>query len=115
MPNAVVMEQKMANIKSPSQLIFIQECLVQISYCALRPAYASDFGGSAGSYTYWHDNLSIGKELYSSTHIQGGNFVFCDGHAEFRKRMNLRSGDFGLSPATDTQSAQSNISYSPSF
>ena len=65
--------------------------------------------------TYWHDNLSIGKELYANTHIQGGNFTFCDGHAEFRKKTNLRSGDFGLNPANDTQSAQSNISYQPSF
>src|SRR6266576_5300195 len=115
MPNAVVMEKNLSAFKSPSQLIFIQECLVQISFCALRPAYGPDFGGPAGTYTYWHDNLSTGKELYSSTHIQGGNFVFCDDHAEFRKRTNLRSGDFGLSPASDTQSAQSNTSYSPSF
>ena len=54
----------MANIKRPSQLIFIQECLVQISFCALRPAFAPDFGGAAGTFTYWHDNLTIGKELY---------------------------------------------------
>jgi len=115
MPNAVVMEQKMSNFKHPSQLIFIQECLVQISYCALRPAFAPDFGGPTGTFTYWHDNLTIGKELYSNTHIQGGNFTFCDGHAEFRKNANLRSGDFGLNPATDTQKSQSNNSYQPSF
>ena len=115
MPNAVVMEQKMASIKSPSRLIFIQESTVQISFCALRPAAAPDFGGTPGTYTYWHDNLSTGTELYSSTHFQGGNLLFCDGHVEFRQRTKLRSGDFGLSPASDTQNAQSNIPYSPSF
>jgi prepilin-type N-terminal cleavage/methylation domain-containing protein/prepilin-type processing-associated H-X9-DG protein len=115
MPNAVVMEQKLTNIKSPSRLIFLQESLVQISFCAQRPADAADFGGTSGTYTYWHDNLSIGKELYSTTHFESGNLVFCDGHVEFRKRTLLRSGDFGLNPANDTQSAQSNIPYTPSF
>jgi prepilin-type N-terminal cleavage/methylation domain-containing protein/prepilin-type processing-associated H-X9-DG protein len=115
MPNAVVMEKAMANIKNPSALIFIQESSVQIAFCALRPGDATDFGGAAGTYTYWHDNLSTGKELYSTTHFQGGNFVFCDGHAEFRQRTKLRSGDFGLNPANDSQSALSNFSYHPAF
>jgi prepilin-type N-terminal cleavage/methylation domain-containing protein/prepilin-type processing-associated H-X9-DG protein len=115
MPNAVLMEQKMSSVKNPSQLIFIQESMVQIAFCALRPGDAADFGGTAGTYSYWHDNLSTGKELYSTTHFQGGNFVFCDGHAEFRQRTKLRSGDFGLTPTNDTQNAQSNISYYPAF
>src|SRR6266498_1240507 len=42
MPNAAVMERSMSTFKSPSRLIFIQECLVQISFCALRPAYGPD-------------------------------------------------------------------------
>jgi prepilin-type N-terminal cleavage/methylation domain-containing protein/prepilin-type processing-associated H-X9-DG protein len=115
MPNAVVMEKNLSATRAPGQLIFIQECLVRISFCPLRPAYASDFGGPAGTYTYWHDNLTVGKGLYSSTHFQGGNLLFCDGHAEFRQRMKLRNGDFGLSPATDTQSKQANDIYTPAF
>lgn len=115
MPNAVVMEKKLSSIKRPSQLIFIQESTVQISFCALRPAYGPEFGGPPGSYTYWHDNLSIGKELYSSNHFQGGNLLFCDGHAEFRKAARLRSGDFGLVPATHAQTNQSNLPYTASF
>ena len=115
MPNAVVMERSMSAFKSPSQLIFIQECLVKISFCALRPAHAADFGGPPGTYTYWHDNLTVGKELYSSTHFQGGNFLFCDGHAEFRQRMKLRSGDFGLNPPNDNQTKQAHDIYTPAF
>lgn len=115
MPNAVVMEKTMAAIRNPSALIFIQECLVQISYCALRPADGATFGGAVGTYTFWHDNLSTGTELYSSTHFQGGNLLFCDGHSEFRKRMNLRSQDFGLNPPNDTQKTQSNNPYTASF
>jgi prepilin-type processing-associated H-X9-DG protein len=115
MPNAVVMEKTMAAIKNPSALIFIQECLVQISYCALRPADGPTFGTPAGTYTFWHDNLSTGTELYSSTHFQGGNLLFCDGHVEFWKRMKLRSQDFGLNPGEHTQNTQSNVPYTASF
>ena len=112
MPNAVVMEKSLTAIKNPSELVFIQESSVLISYCALRPG---DFGGPAGTYTYWHDNLSTGVELYSATHFQGGNLLFCDGHAEFRKRVNLRSKDFGLNPPDDTQSTLSNVPYTTAF
>jgi prepilin-type N-terminal cleavage/methylation domain-containing protein/prepilin-type processing-associated H-X9-DG protein len=115
MPNAVVMEKTMGAIKAPSALVFIQECLVRISYCALRPADGATFGGPAGSFTYWHDNLSVGTELYSSTHFEGGNLLFCDGHAEFRKRLRLRSQDFGLNPGEDTQKTRSNVPYTASF
>ena len=117
MPNAVVMEKSLSSFKSPSQLIFIQECLVKIAFCALRPANAAEFGVPPGFYTYWHDNITVGKELYSSTHFQGqgGNFIFCDGHAEYRRRMKLRSGDFGLSPADDNQTKQANDVYTVAF
>jgi prepilin-type N-terminal cleavage/methylation domain-containing protein/prepilin-type processing-associated H-X9-DG protein len=115
MPNAVVMEKKMSSLRSPSLLVFMQECFVQICFCALRPADASDFGGTEGSYTYWHDDLTIGTELYSVVHSKGGNLLFCDGHVEYRLGTKLRSGDFGLSPGTDTQSAPSNSSYTPSL
>ena len=115
MPNAVVMEKPLSVAKSPSELIVIQESSVLISYCALRPGDAVDFGGSPGTYSYWHDNLSTGTELYSALHSQGGNLIFCDGHVEYRQRIKLRSGDFGLSPSNDTQKTQSNNSYTASF
>jgi len=115
MPNAVVMERKLSVVTKPSEVVFIQESSVQISYCALRPAFGSEFGGPRDSYTYWHDNLSVGVELYSSIHFQGGNLLFCDGHVEFRKRSKLRSGDFGLTPANDPQTTQANIPYKAAF
>ncbi len=114
-PNAVIMERKLTAIKNPSQLIVIQESSVQISFSALRPAFGPEFGGPPNSYTYWHDNLSVGKELYSVVHFQGGNFIFADGHVEFRKGTKLRSGDFGLNPSNHTQTTQSNLPYTASF
>ncbi|MEO6036701.1 MAG: prepilin-type N-terminal cleavage/methylation domain-containing protein [Verrucomicrobiota bacterium] len=115
MPNAVVMEKKMSSIRNPSQLIFSQESSVQISFCALRPATGPQFGTSPGTFTYWHDNLSVAKELYSTNHFKGGDLLFCDGHAEFRKAAKLLSKDFGLNPSNHTQTAQSNLPYTAAF
>jgi prepilin-type processing-associated H-X9-DG protein len=112
MPNSVVMERTLSDTRSPSQVIFIQECLVKIAYCALRPM---TFPSEKGTYYFWHDNFSVGKELYSSTHFEGGNFVYCDGHADFRQRLKLRSGDFGLTPAEDTQNSTSTNPYKSAF
>src|SRR5205809_7195827 len=45
--------------------------------------------------------------------LSGGNFLFCDGHAEFRQRMKVRSGDFGLNTAGDTQPNQATDMHTP--
>jgi prepilin-type processing-associated H-X9-DG protein len=38
------------------------------------------------------------REHLSNVHSEGGNLIFADGHAEYRKYYDLRSGDFGLAP-----------------
>jgi prepilin-type processing-associated H-X9-DG protein len=37
-------------------------------------------------------------EQYNSSHFEGGNLLFADGHAKFRKFRTIRSGEFGLVP-----------------
>ncbi|MDB6122891.1 MAG: hypothetical protein JWQ71_1884 [Pedosphaera sp.] len=116
--NAVIMERKLSDIRNPSALIFIQESTIQISYCALRPGDFSSFGiGAPGQYTYWHfyDDVVKKHETYSISHAEGGNLILSDGHVEYRKAGKLRSGDFGLSPDTDDNTAPSNKLYAPLF
>jgi prepilin-type N-terminal cleavage/methylation domain-containing protein/prepilin-type processing-associated H-X9-DG protein len=47
-----------------------------------------------------HDSFvsSFDRENLSNVHEEGGNLVFVDGHAEYKKYRKLRSGDFGLTP-----------------
>jgi prepilin-type processing-associated H-X9-DG protein len=53
-------------------------------------------------YSYWHSFYPTdGREQYSNLHDGGGELLFADGHVAFRKGKDLRSGDFGLLPATD--------------
>ena len=96
LPNAVFMERTLDSVPNPSGLIFCQETIRLVSFTALRPAYGADFGLCSGQYTLWHVNLKPGLDWYSSLHNQGGNHLFVDGHAEYRKAKTLRAGDFGL-------------------
>jgi prepilin-type N-terminal cleavage/methylation domain-containing protein/prepilin-type processing-associated H-X9-DG protein len=116
LPSAVPMELGVSSLPKPSDLIFIQETIRLVSYTALRPAVAMDFGGPQGEYTAWHDNITpsagvrAGGENYSALHSKGGNLLMADGHAEYRKAAALRAWHFGLSngssgKADDTQAA----------
>ncbi|HYV28306.1 MAG TPA: DUF1559 domain-containing protein [Candidatus Eisenbacteria bacterium] len=120
LPNAVVMELRLAQISNPSETIFIQETIRLVSYTALRPAVGADFGLCPGQYTFWHVNLQPGLDWYSMVHSRGGNFAFTDGHAEFRKAAALRAKHFGLADgatgkAEDTQRASDVACYKSAF
>ncbi|HIG29452.1 MAG TPA: DUF1559 domain-containing protein [Verrucomicrobiales bacterium] len=118
LPNAVVMNKSSSDFPSPAKLIFSQETIRLVSYTALRPAVASDFGlCRRGGYTYWHvSNPNTGIDWYSTVHKLGGNFVFTDGHAEYLKASSLRAFQFGLEDGSsgkrnDDQSASSTACY----
>lgn len=120
LPNAVAMELSLSRLPKTSEIILIQETIRLVSYTALRPAVGADFGICPGEYTFWHVNRSPGIDWYSMVHSRGGNFVFADGHAEFRKASTLRAKHFGLSngssgKAEDDQTATSEACYQCTF
>jgi len=121
LPNAVLMELPATRVTNPSQVIAIQESSWLVSFTALRPAVATDFGlGAAGDFTYWHDGSSVQRELYSNLHNNGANHAFVDGHAEYRRAPDLRAWHFGLAngaggKAEDTQKASSTALYKSAF
>ncbi len=102
--NGVVMGRELREVLQPAAIVFLQETYNRVHVAGLRP-WKLDPGAdpAEAEYTWWHDNISRTHELYSALHDKGGNLLFCDGHAEYRKGATLRSGDFGLSPETDTQ------------
>jgi len=118
LPNAVLMERSSAHFSNPSDTIIIQETVRLVSYTALRPAVASDFGiCGPENFTFWHvSNPEKGFDDYSTVHQRGGNFAFADGHAEYRKADTLRAFHFGLEDGSsgrrdDDQSASSRACY----
>jgi len=96
-------------VTTPAETIFLQESVWTINYTALRPGVALDFGlGSASQYTDWRDSLSVNKELYGVTRLEGGNITMVDGHSEYRKAAALRARHLRLAngstgKADDTQ------------
>lgn len=106
--NGVILGKKLSVVRNPSRIIYLQELNERRSYCFLRPRLL------AGGYNLWHNN-SVVAETYTRLHDQGGNLLYGDGHADYRKGVSLRSGDFGLIPAEDTQASSISIVYSAEF
>ena len=116
MGNAVAMGRKLMAIPNPSEIVFVQETLWDINVCALRPWKLNPaVDNSKSDYTWWHDKQTYGFELYSVIHSRGGNLLFTDGHAQYRKAPSLRSREFGLTPGEDTQAALSTKTYRAEF
>jgi prepilin-type N-terminal cleavage/methylation domain-containing protein/prepilin-type processing-associated H-X9-DG protein len=91
--NGVVMGRSLAIIPNPADIIYLYEHTWRVNHAHLRPA-SLDKGKT---YQAWHYISPVG-EGYSNLHMEGGNLVFADGHAKYRKHRSLRSGEFGLVP-----------------
>jgi prepilin-type N-terminal cleavage/methylation domain-containing protein/prepilin-type processing-associated H-X9-DG protein len=113
--NGVVMGRSLAVVPNPADIIYLQEHTWRVSHAHLRPA-SLDKGRT---YQAWHYVSPVG-EGYSSLHMEGGNLVFVDGHAKYRKYRSLRSGEFGLDPdqlwsPTNELKPNGSSSYKPAF
>jgi prepilin-type processing-associated H-X9-DG protein len=103
MANAAVVDRKLAQVRNSSQVVFVQENRHRWNIAWLRPARVSPPGARPAVYSMWcwdnptarGDGKPWGQE-YSAIHDGGGNLLFADGHAEYRKTRDLRAGDFGL-------------------
>jgi prepilin-type N-terminal cleavage/methylation domain-containing protein/prepilin-type processing-associated H-X9-DG protein len=108
--NAVVLSVQgttLARIPNPADIIFCQENFFNWTIIWNRPAQVKL---NPPKFQWWHlvdcrpqfagpPTLPSGcAEQYNSRHFDGGNIVFVDGHAKFRKFRTVRSGDFGLVP-----------------
>ena len=97
-PSELVINKGMSKIKRPSRTAVIQENYVLMGQIWYEPE------GTGDEYTQWHtwtasdSNEWSGtpREHYNNLHEQGGNLIFCDGHAEHKLNRKTSSLDFGL-------------------
>jgi prepilin-type N-terminal cleavage/methylation domain-containing protein/prepilin-type processing-associated H-X9-DG protein len=107
--NAVVMGRTLAAMPAPADIVYLQELFDRRRVAYLRPR------PQGTQFDAWHYQRGGGLENYTTIHMEGGNLVFADGHAKWRRGASMRSGDFGLVPATDTWSAPQTKRYTAAF
>jgi len=109
--STVVLDRGVGKLRNPSRTVFIQEAWYLMNTSFDDPRRVGPAGSDA--YSYWHENTPSaqddwsgppGIEHYSSVHNEGGNLIFSDGHAEYRKYRRISSLDFGLVDANGNDS-----------
>ena len=97
-PNDVVLctskggPRKISQFTRTSQLVLLQEWFERFRGEVFRPYL------NAGYYYAWHYPYPGLTEVVDNNHFSGGNLLFIDGHVKWRGFLQLRSGDFGLTP-----------------
>lgn len=98
----VVLHRGMAKLRNPARTAMVQEHYALSASAWYEP---EPKGNSRNEYTQWHTWTASansewsgppGREHYSNLHEQGGNLIFSDSHAEYRKSAKVSSMDFGL-------------------
>ena len=111
--NTVPLGRTLAAVPRPAALILMQEAW-SLSHNlwnqpepndrsedvleGLRPTTYHEWHMWASSSTHESFISPFMRENLCNVHDEGGNLVFVDGHAEYKKYRKLRSSDFGLKP-----------------
>jgi prepilin-type processing-associated H-X9-DG protein/prepilin-type N-terminal cleavage/methylation domain-containing protein len=85
--------RKVTQIPNSSEVIAMQEDRFLWRVAILRPGGF----GTIDVYSRWHNKREDAPdEDYTNLHGGGGNLLFVDGHAEWRRYKDLKAKDFGL-------------------
>src|ERR1041385_8607578 len=111
--NTVPLGRPLTAIPKPAAIILMQEAW-SLSHNLWNQPEPNDRSEAAleglrpNTYHEWHMWASTGihesfitpylRENLCNAHNEGGNLIFVDGHAEYKKYLRLRSSDFGLLP-----------------
>lgn len=101
--NGIVMYRPLAAITAPAGTIFMHEGQDLNRYCSLRP-YPTDTS-TAGLQAYFSGNykgtyLNFNWSNYDNYHSNGGNLLFCDGHAKWSRKTAIQYAWFGAAVGT---------------
>jgi prepilin-type N-terminal cleavage/methylation domain-containing protein/prepilin-type processing-associated H-X9-DG protein len=93
--NGVVFQRpsglSLAAIDMVATTIGVQEFWQNVHYAFLRPCYGCVSTVDPNIYQAW-----MTSKAYSQVHFDGGNLLFLDGHAKWRKTSSICIDEFGL-------------------
>jgi len=103
----LVLEKGVSKLRNPSRTVVIQE------HYALMGAIWYEPEPSGTGWKQWHTWTASssdewtgppGREYYNNLHNQGGNLIWSDGHAEYKRNNQTSSLDWGLVDQTGNNS-----------
>jgi len=96
--NAVVMHRSIAAIPNPADIVYVQELFNARGMAFLRPLVRNANDANRTQYRWWYFPRPGATDVwnYTATHMNGGNVLFCDGHAKHLNVKYMRSKLFGL-------------------
>jgi len=96
----VVLDYGVDKLRNPSRTVAMQEWPELTSSLWFEPEYIDWANPKVGEYTQWHSYIPswwLGeREYFNSLHEKGGNLIYADGHAEYKRNNKTSSLDFGL-------------------
>jgi prepilin-type N-terminal cleavage/methylation domain-containing protein/prepilin-type processing-associated H-X9-DG protein len=97
MANDAVAGQKVTRVPKSAEVILLQEDKFHFNTSFTRPLFNGLLPDGAPHYLYWQVYFPgpVGHE-YAYGHNRGGNYLFIDTHAEYRKIDMVRARDFAL-------------------
>ena len=97
--NGIASTKALAAIPAPADIIYVHEYRYYGRVCQVRPHPDGTIGGVPAYRQFNH-------EFYDFMHAEGGNLAFCDGHAKWRKKNQIKFKDFGANTTTLTPSPE---------
>ena len=100
--SGLVIDKGLSTLRKPARTVAIQEFLYLSAAVWYEPEPVQPGGYT---YTQWHTWTAAsggewvgppGREYYNSVHGGGGNLIWADGHAEYKRNEETSSLDFGL-------------------
>ena len=101
LPMETFKPRSLASIPNPSEIITLRERNVILGGLSLYPRREETGSGASATafFTFFHHYTGTpATEAFDNMHFEGGTFLFCDGHAKWRKYATIWSGEFGLKP-----------------
>jgi hypothetical protein len=97
----IVMNIGPSKLRNPARTVVIQENFALMHGVWYEPEVVNL---TAKTYTQWHtwtasnaaEWSGTAREHYNNIHEDGGNLIFSDGHAEYKKNRDTSSMDWGL-------------------